>query len=88
MIVVVDGRTCTCCKRLLSPDNYRKKRNGEYNKQCSECLDLARCEHEKQKNKCKLCLGSGICIHKRIQSSCKECKGGSVCIHNKIRSRR
>ena len=61
--VIDEKRQCTSYKKKLSPDNFRTKRNGEYNKQCNRCLDSSRCEHNKERNKCKDCNGSGICVH-------------------------
>lgn len=78
---------CTKCGKYQSTDNFRKKRNGETNKQCNNCLDNIRCEHDKQKNKCKECDGSEICEHNKIRSGCKDCVGGTLCKHKKARSR-
>lgn len=86
--IVKETKDCSNCKRYLTLDNFRLKRNGiDRNKQCNGCLDSARCHHSRYRNKCKECLGSAFCEHGVIKSCCKQCKGGSICEHNNVRTR-
>ena len=56
LVVVVSLMTCGKCGKELSPDNFRKKKYGEYTKNCNKCLDIRKCEHLKLKDKCEICL--------------------------------
>ena len=95
----MDNKECTHCKKLLTLDKFKTKKDGKFTKRCIICDNKKspKCEHNNRRNRCRECKISGIggeslCSHNKPKDYCKECKkigegGGSICIHQKRRNR-
>jgi len=84
---------CNKCKKLKSIDFFKMKKNGNYQKQCNHCLEIAKagrernkCIHNRQRADCLDCDGDGICKHRKLRRQCIKCGGSCICRHKKQRN--